>query len=170
MCQPNQHANADRQRWRQRQMLSTACFAGRAAVQMHHVGDLRLIVDCTRLHTSQILKASTTEFASSSSSSGVYVLEDKCTTRSTRQQAHRQLQSGLDCHSMLSSTRAAVCCVLQSAGRVPFFAAGISSVMHPHNPFAPTMHFNYRWHSLPSMPSPYFAIGLATAVGELEAG
>lgn len=33
-----------------------------------------------------------------------------------------------------------------SAGdRVPFFAAGISSVMHPHNPFAPTMHFNYRY-------------------------
>ncbi len=32
-----------------------------------------------------------------------------------------------------------------SAGRVPFFAAGISSVMHPKNPFAPTMHFNYRW-------------------------
>lgn len=29
-------------------------------------------------------------------------------------------------------------------GRVPFFAAGISSVMHPKNPFAPTMHFNYR--------------------------
>ena len=28
--------------------------------------------------------------------------------------------------------------------RVPFFAAGISSVMHPHNPHAPTMHFNYR--------------------------
>ena len=31
-----------------------------------------------------------------------------------------------------------------STDRVPFFAAGISSVMHPHNPFAPTMHFNYR--------------------------
>ena len=30
-------------------------------------------------------------------------------------------------------------------GPVPFFAAGISSVMHPHNPFAPTMHFNYRY-------------------------
>jgi len=30
-------------------------------------------------------------------------------------------------------------------GRVPFFAAGISSVMHPKNPFAPTMHFNYRY-------------------------
>lgn len=28
---------------------------------------------------------------------------------------------------------------------VPFFAAGISSVMHPRNPFAPTMHFNYRY-------------------------
>jgi coproporphyrinogen III oxidase len=31
-----------------------------------------------------------------------------------------------------------------NAGRVPFFAAGISSVMHPWNPHAPTMHFNYR--------------------------
>jgi len=31
------------------------------------------------------------------------------------------------------------------AGRVPFFAAGLSSVMHPHNPHAPTMHFNYRY-------------------------
>jgi coproporphyrinogen III oxidase len=28
---------------------------------------------------------------------------------------------------------------------VPFFAAGVSSVMHPHNPMAPTMHFNYRY-------------------------
>lgn len=43
----------------------------------------------------------------------------------------------------------------EDAGRVPFFAAGISSVMHPHNPMAPTMHFNYRyfeteaWNGLP---------------------
>mmetsp|Transcript_10172 Transcript_10172/g.25358 ORF Transcript_10172/g.25358 Transcript_10172/m.25358 type:complete len:366 (-) Transcript_10172:793-1890(-) len=29
--------------------------------------------------------------------------------------------------------------------RVPFFAAGISSVMHPRNPHCPTMHFNYRY-------------------------
>lgn len=28
---------------------------------------------------------------------------------------------------------------------VPFFAAGLSSVMHPWNPMAPTMHFNYRY-------------------------
>ncbi len=40
--------------------------------------------------------------------------------------------------------------------RVPFFAAGISSVMHPRNPHAPTMHFNYRyfetdgWKGVPS--------------------
>eukprot|EP00894_Picocystis_sp_ML_P005224 jgi/Pico_ML_1/55741/g1386.t1 len=40
--------------------------------------------------------------------------------------------------------------------RVPFFAAGISSVIHPKNPFAPTMHFNYRyfeteeWNGVPS--------------------
>jgi len=39
---------------------------------------------------------------------------------------------------------------------VPFFAAGISSVMHPRNPHAPTMHFNYRyfetdeWRGIPS--------------------
>ncbi len=29
--------------------------------------------------------------------------------------------------------------------KVPFFACGISSVMHPRNPFCPTMHFNYRY-------------------------
>jgi len=44
----------------------------------------------------------------------------------------------------------------EDAGRVPFFAAGISSVMHPLNPKAPTMHFNYRyfetepWNGVPS--------------------
>lgn len=32
-----------------------------------------------------------------------------------------------------------------AAGPVPFFAAGISSVLHPKNPFAPTLHFNYRY-------------------------
>ena len=43
----------------------------------------------------------------------------------------------------------------ENIGRVPFFAAGISSVMHPRNPHAPTMHFNYRyfeteeWNGLP---------------------
>ena len=40
--------------------------------------------------------------------------------------------------------------VVRNAGyapdeRVPFFAAGISSVLHPWNPHAPTMHFNYRY-------------------------
>eukprot|EP01023_Acetabularia_acetabulum_P005489 TRINITY_DN12242_c0_g2_i1.p1 TRINITY_DN12242_c0_g2~~TRINITY_DN12242_c0_g2_i1.p1 ORF type:complete len:378 (+),score=70.58 TRINITY_DN12242_c0_g2_i1:132-1136(+) len=35
--------------------------------------------------------------------------------------------------------------VVEGAGKVPFFAAGISSVMHPWNPHAPTMHFNYRY-------------------------
>ncbi|MBA0704709.1 hypothetical protein Golax_016949 [Gossypium laxum] len=33
----------------------------------------------------------------------------------------------------------------QKSGPVPFFAAGISSVLHPKNPFAPTLHFNYRY-------------------------
>eukprot|EP00878_Enallax_costatus_P004240 GHUV01004470.1.p1 GENE.GHUV01004470.1~~GHUV01004470.1.p1 ORF type:complete len:368 (+),score=97.16 GHUV01004470.1:232-1335(+) len=42
-----------------------------------------------------------------------------------------------------------------AGGRVPFFAAGISSVMHPRNPHCPTMHFNYRffqtedWNGIP---------------------
>ena len=30
-------------------------------------------------------------------------------------------------------------------GKVPFFAAGLSCVMHPRNPKCPTMHFNYRY-------------------------
>ena len=33
----------------------------------------------------------------------------------------------------------------KSDAYIPFFAAGISSVMHPHNPMAPTVHFNYRY-------------------------
>uniref|UniRef100_A0A8R7UWA9 Oxygen-dependent coproporphyrinogen-III oxidase, chloroplastic n=1 Tax=Triticum urartu TaxID=4572 RepID=A0A8R7UWA9_TRIUA len=33
----------------------------------------------------------------------------------------------------------------EKAGPVPFFAAGVSSVIHPNNPFAPTLHFNYRY-------------------------
>jgi len=32
-----------------------------------------------------------------------------------------------------------------STETLPFFVASISSVMHPKNPFAPTMHFNYRF-------------------------
>lgn len=28
---------------------------------------------------------------------------------------------------------------------LPFFAAGISSVIHPRNPLVPTIHFNYRY-------------------------
>ena len=28
---------------------------------------------------------------------------------------------------------------------LPFFAAGISSVIHPRNPHIPTVHFNYRY-------------------------
>lgn len=34
---------------------------------------------------------------------------------------------------------------LTSGGTIPFFACGLSSVMHPRNPFCPTMHFNYRY-------------------------
>ncbi|KAF9416854.1 Coproporphyrinogen-III oxidase [Entomortierella beljakovae] len=30
----------------------------------------------------------------------------------------------------------------------PFFATGISCVIHPHNPHAPTVHFNYRYFEL----------------------
>ncbi|XP_058724501.1 oxygen-dependent coproporphyrinogen-III oxidase, chloroplastic-like, partial [Vicia villosa] len=33
----------------------------------------------------------------------------------------------------------------QKPGPIPFFAAGIRSVLHPKNPFAPTLHFNYRY-------------------------
>lgn len=30
-------------------------------------------------------------------------------------------------------------------GQLPFFAAGVSSVIHPRNPMVPTIHFNYRY-------------------------
>lgn len=30
-------------------------------------------------------------------------------------------------------------------GALPFFAAGISAVIHPRNPMVPTIHFNYRY-------------------------
>ena len=33
----------------------------------------------------------------------------------------------------------------EGEGGVPFFAVGISSVMHPRNPHCPTVHFNYRY-------------------------
>lgn len=32
-----------------------------------------------------------------------------------------------------------------TGNKFPFFAAGISSVIHPRNPFVPTLHFNYRY-------------------------
>ncbi|XP_045467465.1 oxygen-dependent coproporphyrinogen-III oxidase [Harmonia axyridis] len=32
-----------------------------------------------------------------------------------------------------------------SDGELPFFAAGVSSVIHPRNPLVPTIHFNYRY-------------------------
>ncbi|GAB4824045.1 hypothetical protein N2152v2_011091 [Parachlorella kessleri] len=34
---------------------------------------------------------------------------------------------------------------IEEDDKVPFFATGISSVMHPWNPHCPTMHFNYRY-------------------------
>lgn len=30
-------------------------------------------------------------------------------------------------------------------GPLPFFAAGVSAVIHPRNPMVPTIHFNYRY-------------------------
>jgi coproporphyrinogen III oxidase len=34
---------------------------------------------------------------------------------------------------------------LKPGEKVPFFACGLSSVMHPRNPHCPTIHFNYRY-------------------------
>lgn len=35
-------------------------------------------------------------------------------------------------------------------GKLPFFAAGISAVIHPRNPMVPTIHFNYRYFEVES--------------------
>lgn len=34
---------------------------------------------------------------------------------------------------------------LDAKGDLPFFAAGVSAVIHPRNPHVPTIHFNYRY-------------------------
>ena len=34
---------------------------------------------------------------------------------------------------------------LKDSDKLPFFATGISSVIHPRNPMVPTIHFNYRY-------------------------
>ena len=34
---------------------------------------------------------------------------------------------------------------LDAKGDLPFFAAGVSAVIHPRNPYVPTIHFNYRY-------------------------
>ena len=47
-------------------------------------------------------------------------------------------------HSRLCIMSTSLPCPPLQDDRVPFFAAGISSVMHPWNPHCPTMHFNYR--------------------------
>lgn len=42
-------------------------------------------------------------------------------------------------------------CIFFSRGKkfrsdkLPFYAAGVSSVIHPRNPMVPTVHFNYRY-------------------------
>ncbi|KAK3822823.1 MAG: Coproporphyrinogen III oxidase [Benniella sp.] len=40
--------------------------------------------------------------------------------------------------------------IAESNEALPFFATGISCVIHPHNPNAPTVHFNYRYFELGS--------------------
>lgn len=36
-------------------------------------------------------------------------------------------------------------CLVNNSSQIPFFAAGVSSVIHPRNPNVPTIHFNYRY-------------------------
>ncbi|MCD7457001.1 hypothetical protein HAX54_033816 [Datura stramonium] len=43
---------------------------------------------------------------------------------------------------------------------IPFFAAGVSSVLHPKNPFAPTVHFNYGYFETDA-PQVIRSVGLA---------
>lgn len=39
------------------------------------------------------------------------------------------------------------------SSQIPFFAAGVSCVIHPRNPNIPTIHFNYRYFEIPSQQS-----------------
>ena len=62
----------------------------------------------------------------------------------------------------------------QVAG-LPFYAAGLSLVVHPRNPWAPTVHFNYRYFELthpPTLkdgsPNPRYEQAAKTADGKTE--
>jgi len=46
--------------------------------------------------------------------------------------------------------------------KLNFFAAGISMVLHPHNPMAPTVHLNYRYFETSDPRDPVNATGSAT--------
>ncbi|XP_011910753.1 PREDICTED: oxygen-dependent coproporphyrinogen-III oxidase, mitochondrial isoform X2 [Cercocebus atys] len=41
-------------------------------------------------------------------------------------------------------------------GKLPFCAMGVSSVIHPKNPHAPTIHFNYRYFEVEEADDPWF--------------
>lgn len=53
--------------------------------------------------------------------------------------ADKALNSNSDAESASTSTSSS------TSDDIPFFACGISSVIHPKNPHCPTMHFNYRY-------------------------
>ena len=41
------------------------------------------------------------------------------------------------------------------SGSLPFFACGISSVIHPRNPNVPTIHFNFRYFEVEEEPGKF---------------
>lgn len=48
--------------------------------------------------------------------------------------------------NMLYNISIVVCfCLCCCLGKLPFCAMGVSSVIHPKNPYVPTIHFNYRY-------------------------
>lgn len=55
-------------------------------------------------------------------------------------------ERGFDRAKIAAASNAALSGISSSTSDdIPFFACGISSVIHPKNPHCPTMHFNYRY-------------------------
>lgn len=52
---------------------------------------------------------------------------------------------------------------LRVGGELRFFAAGVSSVIHPRNPHVPTVHFNYRYFEVDGDP-----VGVERCAGSID--
>lgn len=57
--------------------------------------------------------------------------------------------------------------LIKDSSQIPFFAAGVSSVIHPRNPNVPTIHFNYRYFEVQSQDPTKILDGVANESSDM---